>query len=54
MEDRKKKILEKLQETCQINVDDSIEQFEILEKQKDEISKYKSIAFNNIEKIIFP
>ncbi|MCF2875403.1 MULTISPECIES: hypothetical protein [unclassified Tenacibaculum] len=48
---RKKEILEKLNQTSQIDLNDKIEQIEILENQQKEIDKYKTIGFNNFIKI---
>ncbi len=49
MADKRKEILERLKESCQIPIEDLQEQLDIIEKQEKEINKYKAIALNNLK-----
>lgn len=51
MENNKKEILERLDESCQIPLNDRDEQLEIIDNQEKEISQYKNISITNLNKI---
>ncbi|MFL0076990.1 hypothetical protein [Tenacibaculum maritimum] len=48
MEDRRKEILERLSETCQVPLEDKNEQLKIIDKQEKEILKNKRIALKRV------